>query len=307
MAAPMGPLPRLEGRRALCPTRSPLGRRARRSIAATSGREARYKSTSANGRRGRILSGKRRSVPAQVPEDRPKLDGRELGDRLPGSCLVTPRVVPHQAQMHEANLARRAPVRAAGSTSGRPCEDETSWPVTTRLSQMRGPMHIRPATTGDSRGARRTDDRDLSASFFIDYVLPLYGDELFGLHPGSGSGTTRPEVPTLHDPDAGRWIAVAEVDDVLAGYVAWKIGQQANHGEIAMLAVAPGQRRQQVGRALSEHAITEMRALRRRGRGRLHRRGAFHAPARGAVREPRLHQGADRRVHQEGLIRLGPA
>ncbi len=152
------------------------------------------------------------------------------------------------------------------------------WPVTTRLSQS-VPMLIRPATTGDLEALVELTIETFRP-FFIDYVLPLYGAELFELHHGQWQRDYETEVPTLHDPEAGRRIAVAEVDDLLAGYVAWKIGQQANHGEIAMLAVAPGQRRQQVGRALCEHAITEMRARGVEVVGVFTGDDSFHVPAR---------------------------
>jgi len=94
--------------------------------------------------------------------------------------------------------------------------------------------------------------------------------------------TARPEairaVPVRHP---GRWIAVAEVGDEIAGYVAWKIGEPPNHGQISMLAVSVRQRRQQVARELCDHAMTEMRSRGVEVVGVFTGNDAFHAPARG--------------------------
>jgi ribosomal protein S18 acetylase RimI-like enzyme len=116
--------------------------------------------------------------------------------------------------------------------------------------------------------------------FYEGHVRPLYGDELFRLHHGEWEQDYRDEVPTLHDPDAGRWIAVAEVGDAIAGYVAWKTGGRPNHGEIAMLAVAEGHRRRQAGRELCRYAIEEMKAHDVEVVGVFTGGDRFHAPAR---------------------------
>jgi ribosomal protein S18 acetylase RimI-like enzyme len=118
--------------------------------------------------------------------------------------------------------------------------------------------------------------------FYEGYVLELMGSELFELHHGRWEQDYRDEVPTLHDPAASRWVAVAEVDGGVAGYVAWKVEpNRPDHGEIYLLAVAPSHRRHQIGHQLSVHAIDAMKlhgvAVVGIGTGD----DAFHAAARG--------------------------
>jgi ribosomal protein S18 acetylase RimI-like enzyme len=95
--------------------------------------------------------------------------------------------------------------------------------------------------------------------YFEGYVSSLLGDDVFEHQHGQWEQDYREEVPSLHDPDAGRWIAVAEREGVLAGYVGWRIGPKPRHGEISMLAVAARFRRHQVGRDLCDHAIAQLK------------------------------------------------
>jgi len=140
-------------------------------------------------------------------------------------------------------------------------------------------MHIRPATSDDLDTLVELTIETFRP-FFIDRVLPLYGEELFRLHHGQWEREYQTDVPTLHDPAAGRWIAVAEVDAGIAGFVGWKIGERPNHGEISLLAVVPGERRRHLGRTLCDHAIEEMRARGVEVVGVFTGDDAFHAPAR---------------------------
>jgi ribosomal protein S18 acetylase RimI-like enzyme len=96
---------------------------------------------------------------------------------------------------------------------------------------------------------------------FEDHVRPAYGQELFDLHHGQWEQEYRDELPGLHDPDTRRWIAVAEVEQVIAGFVAWNSARRPNHGMIYLLAVAAPYRRGHVGRRLCEHAIAAMKAV----------------------------------------------
>ncbi len=120
-------------------------------------------------------------------------------------------------------------------------------------------MHIRPFTAAD---LERLVDLTIETfrPFYEGYVHPLFGDELFRLHHGQWEQDYRDEVPTLHDPSAGRWVAVAEVGDTIAGYVGWKTGGARNHGQIYMLVVGQPYRHQGVGRELCLDAIREMKA-----------------------------------------------
>jgi len=116
--------------------------------------------------------------------------------------------------------------------------------------------------------------------FFEGYVTALFGEELFRLQHGQWQQDYRDELPTLHDPAAGRWMAVAEVDGAVVGLVAWNTGERPDHGRIYLLAVSPQYRRRQVGHRLCVHAIGEMKKhgveVVEIGTGE----DAFHAPAR---------------------------
>jgi ribosomal protein S18 acetylase RimI-like enzyme len=117
---------------------------------------------------------------------------------------------------------------------------------------------------------------------FEDQVRPAYGDELFDLHHGRWQQDYRDEIPTLHDPVAGRWIAVAEVDRAPVGLVAWSVdAARPDHGRIQLLAVSPPYRREEIGRRLCRHAIDALKAagveVVELGTGG---EDAFHAPAR---------------------------
>lgn len=116
--------------------------------------------------------------------------------------------------------------------------------------------------------------------FFEDYVRPLLGDEIFEHQHGQWEQDYRSEVPTLHDPSAGRCMAVAEVDGKVVGLVSWKITEKPAHGEIYLLAVSMPYRRRRVGRQLCLHAIQEMKANGVEVVGIGTGEDTFHAPAR---------------------------
>jgi ribosomal protein S18 acetylase RimI-like enzyme len=116
--------------------------------------------------------------------------------------------------------------------------------------------------------------------FFDDYVHPLLGDELFQYQHGHWKDDYRRDIPTLHAPAAGRHLAVAEVDDSISGFVSWKVGARPDYGQIYLLAVLGGHRRRHLGRALCEHATSEMRADGVSVVGIGTGDDVFHAPAR---------------------------
>ena len=95
--------------------------------------------------------------------------------------------------------------------------------------------------------------------FYEGYVHDLMGDEIFEHQHGSWEHDYRAEVPTLHAPADGRHVAVCDADGTIVGYVSWKIGPKARHGEIYILAVAPEWRGHHVGRELCDHAIAQMK------------------------------------------------
>lgn len=96
---------------------------------------------------------------------------------------------------------------------------------------------------------------------------------------GAWEDDYRREVPALHDPDAGRFITVAEDDGRLLGYVGWHVGPDGS-GRLQMVAVHPDVRRKGVGLAVCRAALMQ---LEERGVTVVHvgtGGDAFHAAAR---------------------------
>lgn len=118
--------------------------------------------------------------------------------------------------------------------------------------------------------------------FFEGYTRSLYGERLFSVHHGQWEQDYRDELPGLHDPAGGRWIAVAEVGGHVAGFVAWDSAGRRDHGRIDLLAVAEPYRRGHVATRLCRHALDAMHGdgveVVEIGTGG---EDAFHAPARG--------------------------
>lgn len=145
-------------------------------------------------------------------------------------------------------------------------------------------MYIRPFETSDL-----SELIDLTVEtfrpFYEGYIHPLLGDEIFQHQHGAWDQDYHDEVPNLHDPQLKRFVAVAEIDGAIAGYVSWRIEGRPHHGEIFLLAVASTARRQQIGLSLCHHAIEQMKAdgveVVEIGTGD----DAFHAAARGLYEE----------------------
>jgi len=96
--------------------------------------------------------------------------------------------------------------------------------------------------------------------FYENYVHPLLGDVVFQHQHGAWDQDYRNEVPSLHNPQNKRFVAVAVIDDEIAGYVSWRIEGRPHHGEIVLLAVASSARRRQIGFNLCRHAMEQMKA-----------------------------------------------
>jgi ribosomal protein S18 acetylase RimI-like enzyme len=95
--------------------------------------------------------------------------------------------------------------------------------------------------------------------FYENHFRPLVGEAIFRHQHGRWADDYRAQVPTLHDPQAGRHVAVAETsDEAIAGYVAWTADLAKRHGEVVILAVAQAHRRQRIGTALCQHALDDM-------------------------------------------------
>ncbi|WP_435136690.1 GNAT family N-acetyltransferase [Actinacidiphila sp. bgisy144] len=121
---------------------------------------------------------------------------------------------------------------------------------------------------------------DTFGPFYEESFRPLVGEVVFAVQHGNWREDYRKQVAELHAPERHRYVAVAEADDKIAGYVAWRVDPARKKGDIDILAVAAGHRRHRLGTALCEHAFARMRALGAAvveiGTGG----DAFHAPAR---------------------------
>ncbi|TQJ19968.1 acetyltransferase (GNAT) family protein [Micromonospora sp. A202] len=116
--------------------------------------------------------------------------------------------------------------------------------------------------------------------FYEDSFRPLVGEFVFANQHGSWREDYVQQVAKLHDPDQHRYIAVAEFDDTIAGYVAWSVEPLRRNASITILAVSARHRQQGAGTRLCEHAFSAMRGLGAEvvtiGTGG----DGFHAPAR---------------------------
>jgi len=96
--------------------------------------------------------------------------------------------------------------------------------------------------------------------FYEDHFRPLVGEVIFHHQHGRWPDDYRAKVPALHDPAAGKYVAVAETGDrAIAGYVAWTVDPARRHGDITLLAVAETHRREHTGTALCGHAFSDMK------------------------------------------------
>ncbi|GAA3038222.1 GNAT family N-acetyltransferase [Streptosporangium longisporum] len=116
--------------------------------------------------------------------------------------------------------------------------------------------------------------------FYEESFRPLVGEVVFANQHGDWRADYREQVAGLHAPERHGYVAVAEIGDAVAGYVAWSVDVARRNGTVSHLAVSAGHRRHHVGTALCEHAFDRMRALGAEvveiGTGG----DPFHAPAR---------------------------
>jgi ribosomal protein S18 acetylase RimI-like enzyme len=116
--------------------------------------------------------------------------------------------------------------------------------------------------------------------FYEGSFRPLVGEVIFANQHGSWRDNYVKQVAELHDPAHHRYIAVAEVDGAIAGYVAWAVEPERRSASVTIVAVPPEHRRHGTGTALCEHAFSAMRELGAEvvtiGTGG----DGFHAPAR---------------------------
>lgn len=116
--------------------------------------------------------------------------------------------------------------------------------------------------------------------FYEQSFRSMVTPKVFEHQHGAWADDYRRQIPTLHNPDNGKYVAVDERDHRLVGYVAWNTDTAHHHGEIDMLAVRDGHRRAGTGRALCEHALDSMRSSNVHVVGVGTGGDPFHAPAR---------------------------
>ncbi|HZN18816.1 MAG TPA: GNAT family N-acetyltransferase [Micromonosporaceae bacterium] len=97
--------------------------------------------------------------------------------------------------------------------------------------------------------------------FYEDSFRPLVGEVVFANQHGSWRDDYRRQLAELHDPSQHRYVAVAETEAGVAGYVAFSADPARRSGSITILAVAAEHRRRHAGTALCEHAFAAMRTL----------------------------------------------
>lgn len=95
--------------------------------------------------------------------------------------------------------------------------------------------------------------------FYEVYVRTLLGEELFAHQHGEWEQDYRNDLPTLDQPDIGRWVSVGEINGTVVGFVSWRVEGKPHHGQIYLLAVAAAYRRQNLGLQLCQHAIARMK------------------------------------------------
>ncbi|MFC6091514.1 GNAT family N-acetyltransferase [Saccharothrix lopnurensis] len=120
-------------------------------------------------------------------------------------------------------------------------------------------MDIRPLRTEDLPAVLDLTI-DVFRPFYEDSFRPVVGDPVFMNRHGDWKEDYRRHLSAVHDPEHGRFAAVARVDEQVAGYIGWITQDAERHGEVDILAVAARHRRLGVGQALVEHAVTHMRA-----------------------------------------------
>jgi ribosomal protein S18 acetylase RimI-like enzyme len=95
--------------------------------------------------------------------------------------------------------------------------------------------------------------------FFEDSFRPLVGDLIYTRQHGDWQNDYRKQLPTLHNPAEQKYVAVAEQDGELLGYVAWHVDPSRSRGTVELLAVDGEHRRTNTANALCEHAFAAMR------------------------------------------------
>ncbi|WP_327040554.1 GNAT family N-acetyltransferase [Micromonospora ureilytica] len=97
--------------------------------------------------------------------------------------------------------------------------------------------------------------------FYEESFRPLVGEIVFANQHGKWRDDYVEQVAVLHDPAQHRYVAVAEIDGAIAGYVAWAVEPERRSASVTILAVSAEHRRLGAGTVLCEHAFAAMRDL----------------------------------------------
>lgn len=119
-------------------------------------------------------------------------------------------------------------------------------------------MNIRPYAPHDL--ARLIDlTIETFGPFYEGSFRPVVGETVFHHQHGNWRDDYRSQVSNLHEPNNNKYVAVAEKDDSIVGYVAWNFDLDRKHGEIDILAVSAAYRGDRTGTELCELAFTDMK------------------------------------------------
>lgn len=95
--------------------------------------------------------------------------------------------------------------------------------------------------------------------FYEDHFRPLVGEVVFTNQHGNWRADYRTMVAELHNPGQHKHMAVAEIGNAMAGYIAWSADPARRNGTIVIIAVATEYRRHHTGTTLCEHAFAQLR------------------------------------------------
>jgi ribosomal protein S18 acetylase RimI-like enzyme len=95
--------------------------------------------------------------------------------------------------------------------------------------------------------------------FYEESFRGIVGDTVMANQHGEWREDYRNQWQGLHDPDNGKFVAVAEDNDEIVGFIAWTMRQPKRSGEIEMLAVGLAHRRHRVASALCAYVFDDLR------------------------------------------------
>lgn len=96
--------------------------------------------------------------------------------------------------------------------------------------------------------------------FYEDSFRPLVGEVVFTRQHGQWREDYGTLLATLHAPEHNKYVAVADLDGEIVGYVGCEIDPARERGTISILAVDAHRRRDHLATDLCEHAFSYLRA-----------------------------------------------